>query len=413
MNAVVLKWYRCALGGLLAGLCAVALAAASPPAPPPLAQLLPSQLEQKGFWHFFNLEYGRALQDFQELAKRRPWSAAVYNHIVQTRLYMEMYRIGALESQLYGHGNPFLKQKLPPPNPAAMQAILHDNRHALLLAQQVLAHHPHDAHARYNAAVAWAQRGTYDFVLRKAYFAALHDALRARRQASLAEKYDPQFVDPRLILGVQQYVAGSLPWTVKLVAHFVGYGGSKKKGIAEIKDVMAHGENARSDARVLLSVIYRRQGSNRQAVPLLRWLRQHYPRNVLFAVELAEASEAAGLHNQARQEYQAILARAAAHAPGYEKAPLDKVWYDLGGIDRLYSRWGAALADYRHAAQAPHAELRYRQAAELAAGQMQDMLGNRNAALSAYRACLALGSSPAAAAAQRYLDHPYRLKQKS
>ncbi len=372
-----------------------------------------SQLEQRGFWHFFNLEYNRALRDFQESSRRRPWDASVWNHITQTLIYQEMYRIGALETQLYSHGNPFLKAKLPPPSPAAMRAILQANRHALLLAKQVLSHKPHDAYARYNAAVAWAQRGTCNFVLRKAYFAALRDALQARRQASLAEKYDPQFVDPRLILGVQQYVAGSLPWSVKLLAHFIGYGGSKKKGIAEIQDVIAHGENARTDARVLLAVIYRRQGLNTQALPILAWLEQHYPRNVLFAVELAEATEAAGMHDQARKEYHAILQRTAAHAPGYGKAPLDKVWYDLGGINREYSRWGAALADYRRAAQDPHAQLQYRQAAELAAGQMQDMLGNRSAALSAYKKCVALGTSPAAEAAQKYLNRPYRKKSKS
>ncbi len=403
-------WWRDAL---VCGLCAASLYAAPARPHTPLKQLLNSQLEQRGFWHFFNLEYGPALRDFQELARRRPWDASVWNHITQTLIYREMYRIGALETQLYSHGNPFLKTKLPPPSPAALKAILSANRRAMLLARQVLVHKPHDAFARYNEAVAWAQRGTYYFVLHKSYFEALRDALRARHQARLAEKYDPHFVDPRLILGVQQFVAASLPWSVKLLAHFVGYSGSKKKGIAEIQDVIAHGENARTDARVLLVVIYRREGLNRQVLPILGWLQQHYPRNVLFAVEQAEATEAAGLHEQARKEYHAILQRAAAHAPGYENAPLDKVWYDLGGINRLYSRWGAALADYRRSAQVSHAELRYRQAAELAAGQMQDMLGNRSAALVAYKNCLALGESPAAKAAQHYLQHPYRRQHKS
>ena len=379
----------------------------------PRAKMLVSQLDQRGYWHFFNLEYGRALRDFQALAQRQPASASVWNHIAQTLLYKEMYRIGALESQLYGHGNPFLETPPPKASPAALRQILQANQRALQFAQQALSRHPRDAHAHYNDAVAWGLRGTYNFVLRKAYFAALQDALKARHQAALAEKFDPSFVDPRLILGVQQYVAGSLPWTVKILAHFVGYGGSKKKGIADIKAVVEHGENARTDARVLLAVIYRRQGWNQQVLPILSWLEQHYPRNVLFAVELAEATEAAGEHDAARREYHAILARASSNARGYQRAPLDKVWYDLGGINRLYSHWRRALKDYHRAARAPGAELRYRQAAVLAAGQMQDLLGNRPAALKDYRQCLALGRSPAAHAARRYLKRRYRKKHKS
>lgn len=367
------------------------------------------QLLQQGYDHFYNLEYGLALDDFQQLLRLDPTAPSAWNHIAQVVLYREMYRIGALESQLYGHGDPFLAEKLPPPSLQAEHDFEQASARALQLAQAAVAAHPNDAHARYDLAAAWALRGTYDFVLQRSYFGALKDALKARKQADQAHKLDSQFVDPLLIIGAQNYIAGSLPWTVKMLASLTGYSGSKQQGVAQIRYVTQHGEHGRTDALILLTVIDRRDGWNRQVIPVLRQLKTMYPRNVLFAVEEAEATEAAGEHDAAIGEYEAILDRTRRGVRGYQQAPLDKVWYDIGNIRRLFTRYAEALAAYRQAMAAPHAQLRYRQAASLAAAQMEDLLGERQQALAEYSRCIALRpDSPAARAARRGLKKPYR-----
>lgn len=369
----------------------------------------PEQVLQQAYDHFYNLEYGQSLEDFEQLRQRKPEDASIWNHIAQVRLYQEMYRVRALESQMYGHGDPFLQTKLPPPSPQVEQAFERDNNQALQLAQAEVAAHPDDAHAHYNLAAVWALRGTYDFVLQRAYFSALRDALKARREADQAVKLEPGFVDPLLIVGAQNYIAGSLPWTVKVFAAMTGYSGSKQKGVAQIRQVAAHGENGKTDALILLSVIYRREGWNRDVLPILQQLVTEYPRNVLFAVEQAEATEAAGIHDVAMREYEAIVARAHSGAAGYEKAPLDKVWYDIGNIHRLFSRYPEAVAAYRQSLEAPGAQLRYRQAAALAAGQVYDLMGKRQQALAEYQVCLNLSpDSNAGRAARRWMDRPFR-----
>lgn len=374
-----------------------------------LAAPTPEQLLQQGYDHFYNLEYDQALRDFEQLRRLDPTAPSVWNHVAQIMLYREMYRIGALESQLYGHGDPFLQEKLPPPSPQAEHDFEMNNGRALQLAQAAVSAHPSDAHARYDLAAAWALRGTYDFVLQRSYFGALKDALKARKQADQARRLDPHFVDPLLIVGAQNYIAGSLPWTVKIMASLAGYSGNKQQGIAQIREVTRHGEHGRTDALILLAVIERRDGWNRQVIPVLHQLKTMYPRNVLFAVEEAEATEAAGLHDAALQEYQAILQQARKGAPGYQKAPLDKVWYDIGNIHRLFTRYAQALAAYRQAIAAPRAQVRYRQAASLAAAQILDLMGQRPQAIAVYTRCVALRpDSPAARAARRGLKQPYR-----
>lgn len=308
---------------------------------------------QAGLEHFYNLEYNRAVADFEAVAAAQPDSAAAWNHLSQAQLYREMYRMGELESELYGKSDPFLQAKPLPPSTAAEQAFLASNRKAVAAAQAAIARNPADAHAHYDLASAWGLRGNYDFSLRHSYFAALSDAKNARREAERARALAPTFEDPVLILGVHNYVAGSLPWTARWFSSLLGYSGNKELGRQQIAAVAASGANDRTDAAVLLFVIDRRDGLNREAAPVLARLQQAYPRNVLFAVEEGEALEAAGEHDSARAQFQAVVNRAAQGAPGYQRAPLGQVWYDLGNLEEVFSRWQAAAADYDRAQAAP------------------------------------------------------------
>jgi len=360
-----------------------------PPQPAPALD----RLRAAGMNDFYNLDYDQAAATFRRMTEDEPASAAAWNHLSQAELYREMYRIGALESQLYGHGDAFLETKLLPVAPGALAAFAGDNQRAMDLAKAEVDHAPADAHAHYDLAVAWALRGTCDFSLKTSYLSALSDAKAARREATEAIRLDPTFRDPVLILGVHNYVAGSLPWTAKMFSILMGYSGDKDLGRRQIAEVAQIGEHSRTDADVMLVVIDRRDGLNAEAAPILERLTSEYPRNTLFAVEDAEALEAAGDHAAARAQLQRMVERAAAHAPGYERAPLDKIWYDLGSIDRLFSRWNQAAADFRQVASVPRPEPHYVQAAALALGEVELRAGDAQAARSDFERCVSLDPS--------------------
>lgn len=365
-------------------------------------------LLQHGLDAFYSLDYSDAVADFQKLTQEQPANPAHWNHLAEARLYQEMYRVGALESQLYGHGDPFLRERLLPVSPQAVAAFAHDNDRAVQLASRAIQANPKNADAHYDLAVAWGLRANFDFVLRRSYMAALSDARKARKEAEKSRQLAPDKIEPMLLIGANNYVSGSLPWGLRMLAALAGFRGQKNKGIEQIQSVARSNSSAAIDAQVLLAVIYRREGNNREVVSLLGALRQRYPRNVLFAVEEAEAAEAAGMHDFALAHYRQVVADAQAGKPGYQRTPLDKVWYDIGNIHRLFSRWNDALAAYGHAEHAPGAKPRYRQAAALASGEVHDTIGDRQQAVQAYRLCIQLGpGTPAAAAAQRYIDHPF------
>src|SRR5512143_151370 len=75
-----------------------------------------------GLGHFYNLEYQEAIADFRKDIVSNPDVAANYNHLAMAILYREMFRSGALESELVSGRNPFLRR-------AKMNPSAEDQRH--------------------------------------------------------------------------------------------------------------------------------------------------------------------------------------------------------------------------------------------------------------------------------------------
>lgn len=378
------------------------------PAPASARQAAYRRLERAGYQAFYNLNYAATVADFQRLLRLAPDDPAVWNHLAQAQLYQEMYRVGALQLSLYGKTNGFFQARLRPLDARAGATFLAADRQARLLARRELAHGPPDAEAQYALAAAWGLQGTYDFTLRKDYFAALGDAVKAARYARAAARARPGWAAPELILGVHDYIAGSLPWTVRWLAHMAGFSGSRWEGLERLRRIAASRVPQRVEAQILLAVLDRRQGWNRQAAAWLRGLRRQYPENALFAAALAATEEAAGEHHRALAAYRWLARAPHPDAPSYAQLPWARIWYQVGTIHRRLGQSAAALRAYARAEHMPGAPAPWRQQAALAAGEIEDAAGRRQAAVADYRWCIARNpASPPARAARRWLRRAY------
>src|SRR5690242_8454214 len=76
-----------------------------------------------GFEHFYNLEYDEAIRSFEAAVKSHPDDAFALNHLLSGVMFRELYRIGALDTELYAK-NGFLNSKQFPIDPKAKQRIL-------------------------------------------------------------------------------------------------------------------------------------------------------------------------------------------------------------------------------------------------------------------------------------------------
>src|SRR3954451_20590103 len=83
----------------------------------------PSLIDQ-GFNHFYNLEYDEAIATFEKAIAQNPSNPDVHNHLAQTVIFREMFRDGALESELVSGNNSFLRRAKLNPSPETEQRIL-------------------------------------------------------------------------------------------------------------------------------------------------------------------------------------------------------------------------------------------------------------------------------------------------
>ena len=67
-------------------------------------------LIDQGFSHFYNLEYDEAIAVFDKAIAQNPSNPDLHNHMAQTLIFREMFRDGALESELVSGNNSFLRR---------------------------------------------------------------------------------------------------------------------------------------------------------------------------------------------------------------------------------------------------------------------------------------------------------------
>jgi len=370
----------------------------------------PDPLIQKGFDHFYNLEYDEAIAAFRQYIAKHPDEPRGYNHLAQAILYREMYRTGALETELVSGSNPFLRRPKMNPSPEDQKEFDDAIRRSMELSQARLKENPRDTQALYTLGVAHGLRANYNFLVRKAWMDALRDATQARKLHNRVTELDPNFTDARLVQGVHEYVVGSLPWHWRTLGFLVGFRGNKQQGIRILQEVAEKGDVNKLDAKVLLCAIYRRERKPELAIPLIQELMAAFPRNYLLYFELAQMYSDAGDKDKALETLARLEHLRNSGAPGFARVPMEKIYFARGNIQFWYRDLDQALENIcKAAARADHLDLNTGVLALMRLGQIYDLKGRRQEAIQAYRRAIAYApESDAAKESRRYLTTPYR-----
>lgn len=365
----------------------------------------------RGFAHFYNLEYDQALVEFEKDIARNPQSPDPHNHVAQTIVFREMYRNGALESELVSGTNPFLRRKNLEVS-AADDARFHSEiQSAMRLAQDRLTQNPNDTKALYSLGVSYGLRANYNFLVKKAWREALGDATTGRKLHNKITELDPANYDARLMQGVHDYVVGSLPWGWKFIGFVAGFHGDREKGLATLNDVARKGNHNRVDAEILLCALYRRENKPKLALPLLEGLLARFPRNNLFYFETAQMYSQLGNKQKAIAAVEKVAELKKADTPGYARIPWEKIYLHLGTIQFWYNDLDLALENMHKitATRANELDLNTGAQAWLRTGQIYDMTSRRKQAVEAYRQAIAFAPQADAARESRtYLASPYK-----
>src|ERR1700722_18130620 len=122
-----------------------------------------------GFDHFYNLEYDESVAAFERAAAENPTSPLPQDGIAQAVLYREMFRNGALESELIDGTDSFLRRPKMEVSPQTESLFFSAINKALDLSQRQLNQNPRDKTALHARAVAFAFRSNWNFLVRKAW----------------------------------------------------------------------------------------------------------------------------------------------------------------------------------------------------------------------------------------------------
>jgi tetratricopeptide (TPR) repeat protein len=357
-------------------------------------------LNLTAFNHFYNLDYDRAVQEFEQVLARHPDDPFAVNHLLTSTLFRELYRMGVLNTGEYANDS-FISAPHRPADPKVKEQIKNLVDRALQLEEKRLAVNSNDVDALYARGVTRAQFATYTALIERAWFSALRNAVGARRDHERVLELSPSTVEAKLIVGAHNYVVGSLPWGVKVAASMVGLGGNKEKGLEYLKECAQGNGETSIDAQILRAVFLRREHRYDEALPIVRSLVPRFPQDILLALEEGHLLRAAGRNQEAAAVYRKVWqAGREGQYPGlhYEIAALS-----LGDLLRAQKDYGGAAAAYEQVGQASHPEEEALQKANLAAGEMYDLLQKRDLALAKYQAVVAkdANSLPAETARKR------------
>jgi len=374
------------------------------------------KLRESGCEALYNLDNKTARADFSEIVRLFPQHPAGPQYLASALFFETLYKSRRLQSSLYSSKS-FYSGSEDEVDANLANQFRTFTREAQRLAETRLQHYPKDTEALYFLGNVAALKASFEEAVERRHYAALRDGYEAVTKHRRVLELDPTYVDAQVTIGMYDYIIGSLPLPIKLVAGVFGADGSRKRGIATIEKVAKSGKIARDQAMTLLVILYVREKRYGDAAEEARQLSTKYPRNYLYRIETADAlvSQATipNTANHALRDTEAVREALSI----YEALSHDK---DVAhSMDLIHFKYGEALlktgqkeravAQFLAAAKSEGANEGLATMAYLYAAQSLDASNKRSEALAKYRLVL---SRPdvydAHSQARKGLAQPYK-----
>jgi tetratricopeptide (TPR) repeat protein len=364
-------------------------------------------LVRQAYQRFYILDYDGALSRFEKVQTQNPTSPLAVDYVLDAVVFRELYRLDLLDTTLYAHDGFLNGKRAVAADPAVAEQVNLLFTKAMELAEQRLSKNPEDVDALFARGWARSLRAVYIGLIERSFVSALHVALQARSDNEKVLRLDPRYIDAKLVVGVHQYVIGSLPFGFKILAGVAGITGSKAKGIQDLRDAGGRGVITSVEARTALGLFLRREAKYDEAIAVTRSLTEEYPRDFLFRLELANLTKDGGQGKAAVAEYQQVLDQA--KKPGFfPTAHLELAWFGLGDTLQGQKNYAEAAAAYNQATAQPTISADLKGRCDLNSGKMYDLLNERDMARRQYEVVLRQdGDSAQADSARKYLKSPF------
>ena len=362
---------------------------------------------REGYARFYILDYEGAINRFEAVLKEHPEDPMAYGYLQMAIVFRELYHQDLLDTTYYAHDS-FLTSKRNVPVSSDIRERIEDlTDQGIKLCDARLKADSNDKNAYFARGYLRGIHAAFITLVDHSFVAAARQGYSARGDSEQVLKIDPDYADAKMAIGIQQFAVASLPRWVRMVVGIVGVGGNKEKGLKLLRESAAHGVITAVESRTVLSLFLRHDGRYAEALVVQRGLAEHYPHNYLFRLEEANLTKDEGDGPGAIALYKVVLADAA--KPGYFADPrLQMAWFGLADTQRGQNEIADAAENYVKAADQPKCSDWLRKRAQLNAGEMYDLLHQREKAIQLYKlASQGGGDQSQADAARRLIQTPY------
>jgi tetratricopeptide (TPR) repeat protein len=356
-------------------------------------------LRRSGLDALYNIDYDKAERDFKEIVKLLPNHPGGHQLLAARVWIKTLYESRRLQSSLYSSEG-FYSSGDDKVDPKIVTEFRNHTREARRLAEAKLKQEPKNIEALDFLANTEGLKAAFEEAVERRHFAALRDGNDAVDHHREVLKIDPKYIDAQITIGLYEYVVGSLPLPVKILAGATGYRGSKKRGLAMLEQVAKEGRWAQDDAKSVLILLYTREKRYDDVLKLTRELSAKYPRNYLLRLETADALVAlAGVKRKQKDMAGAVQSEKEAFAT-FDELLRDRNVRDAaaGALDLIHFKYGEVLlmAGYHDRAakeflattKVDRAEAGLVTMAHLYAARAYDVGGKRDEALAQYKTVL-------------------------
>ena len=368
--------------------------------------LLPDQLNSiriAGVQALMNMNYQNAKTSFEVMVQTAPDHPAGYIYLANTIWLGHLAELRRLQTSVYNRGDSFFGKKEDEVDPDVDKQFRETMNKGIELAETLLKKDKKNIPALYYLGIAKNIVAGYEATVKRSFMAALRNGSRGVDLHRDVMKLCSDCIDAQLSVGMYNYVVGSLPLAVKIVAFIGGVRGSKKDGIAMLEKVATEGNYAKDEGKVLLIMLYNREKRLEDGLKLLSELTADFPGNSLFRLEHAMTLGQVGRFRDSAKEFDAMLLDSS--ITGYIP---DLLHYQYATMLFDARQWQKAYEQYLAAASSPKAPASLVTVARLNSAKCLDALGKRDLATEEYTAILKrLDVFDSHDTARKYLKKPF------
>ena len=246
-----------------------------------------SKLLESGYRHLYELNFTAARVDFLSYQKERPGDPLGKASEAASYLFEQFHARGVLTSEFFVNDQTFLGGVPGSAEQNHNAGFVEANTQAREQAKKLLKSSPKDIHGLLALTIADGMESDYDAIIIKKQLPGLSMMRQAEADAKTLLAIDPTEQDANVALGMSNYVIGSLPSYKRAFLWFGGLHGDKQRGMDQMGSAAEHGHYLQPFAKVMLALAYEREHKPQQARELLSELALQFPRNSVFARELA------------------------------------------------------------------------------------------------------------------------------